>query len=230
MGLGMSGNDDFFSGSITPPPAPPAPGSQVNPHLAQNKEYGSFGGTTTVKASSSSTQPLVLGAIVLVIALVGFFGYRMYFGSSAIELPDELQGLERLDSDSDAGQATEESWSEFSDVVGGDVEVHVGAYSSGPQTLVVAAAETSDDEMANASAFFEGVEEALRTQLPTATLDDADAGAHGGTMKCLDVTSQGLKTGACAWVDEETFGMVVGGPLDDDIAEVTRQVRDAIQN
>ena len=229
MGLAMSGNDDFFGGSITPPTTPPTPGGQVNPHLAQNKEYGSYGGTSTVKASSSATQPLVIGAIVLVIALVGFFGYRMYFGGGAIELPDELMGLERIDPNSEAGQAVEEGLSQLSDFAGDDVTLHLGAYSSGPKTIIVLAAETGEDETPNAEAFFEGITQGLKEQLPTATLKDADAGTLGGTMKCFEV-AQPVKSGACAWVAEETLGVVIAGPLDTDIAETTRQVQTEIAN
>jgi hypothetical protein len=226
----MSGNDDFFGGSITPPTTPPAPGSQVNPHLAQNKEYGQYGGTSTVKASSSSTQPLVIGAIVLVIALVGFFGYRMYFGGGAIEMPDELIGLERIDPDSDMGRAIEESWNQLRSVTGDDVTMHIGAYTDGPKTMVVVAGEDGSSDASDVGDFFNGMAEKMKTQLPTSTLKDADAGSHGGTMKCFEVAQSGVKAGACVWLADETFGMLVVGPLDSDIAETTRQVREIIEN
>ena len=226
----MSGNDDFFGGSITPPPTSPAPGSQVNPHLAQNKEYGQYGGTSTVKASSSSTQPLVIGAIVLVIALVAFFGYRMYFGAGAIELPDELMGLERIDPDSDMAQALEESWSQLSSVTGEDVTLHIAGYNEGAETLVVVAGEAGSDDMNEVNDFFGGMADTMKAQLPTATLKDADAGTHGGTMKCFEVAQSGVKAGGCSWLAEETFGIIVVAPLTADIAETTRQVRDEIEN
>ena len=225
----MSGNDDFFGGSITPPPSAPAQVSQVNPHLAQNKEYGSYGGTSTVRASSSSTQPLVIGAIVLVIALVGFFGYRMYFGGSAIELPDKLMGLERIDPDSDMGQSLEESWSELSALTGDDVTLHIAGYNSGTDTLIVAAGEAGSGDLNEVNDFFGGMADTMRAQLPTATLKDAEAGSHGGTMKCFEVAQAGVKAGGCSWLAEETFGIIVVAPLDADVAETTRQVREAIE-
>ena len=228
----MNGNDEFFGGSITPPSTPPASGHDVNPHLTHNKEYANFGGTGTgtVKATSSPTQPIVIGAIVIAIAVAGFFGYRMYFGGGSIELPDQLMGLERIDPESDTGRALEESWSDLSSVTGDEVTLHIGGYESGSQMLIVAAGEAGSGDVSEVEDFFAGMDETMKAQLPTATLKEADAGSHGGTMKCFEVAQSGVNAGGCSWLAEETFGMVVVAPLDSDVAETTRQVRDAIEN
>ena len=223
----MTGNDDFFGGSVTPP-TPPASGG-VNPHLAHTKEYGSFGTPSphTPKAGSSNL-PLVVGIIAaLGVLVLGFLGYRMYFGPKIV-LPDELMGYERIDPESDLGKTFEESWTQLEDL-GDGIDLQVGAYPSGQKMLFVIAGDEGSKADTDVDDFFAGMSESMRSQLPGATLREEEAGAAGGTMRCFEVAQSGTNAGACAWLAEETVGIVIAAPVEGDIAEMTREVRTEIE-
>jgi hypothetical protein len=227
MELGMNGNDDFFGGPVAP--TSPSTGASSNPHMVHNKEYGTFAGPSATSSKSRSLIPVIVGAVVLGLLILSFFGYRMYFSHTQIELPDQLMGLERVDPDSPAGQSIEESWSGLKTMAGEEVELHIGAYNAGQKTLVVVAGETGTSDSNDVSEFFNGMSESMKAQLPSATLKDADAGDAGGTMKCFDVSQSGVKAGGCAWVGDDTFGMVIGAPLEEDVAAMARDVRSEIE-
>lgn len=226
----MSANDDFFGGAITPPSAPPTAGAPTNPHLANTKEYGNFGGGSSAKMATTPLTPVLVGVAIVAIALVGFFCYRTFFSGTQIELPEQLIGLERFDPDGAMAQSVDESLSELEAIAGGDVEMHFGLYGREAETLVVVAGETGSSDTSEVDDFFEGMSTTMTSQLPTATLTDADSGARGGTMKCFEVTQAGVRGGGCQWVAEDTVGIVIVAPLTGDVAEMTRAVRDEIEN
>lgn len=219
----MNGNDDFFGGSDTPPP---------NPALTNTREYGDF--TTGVRPRAQSTAnpllPVILIVVGILVAVAAFAGYRVMMSGTQIELPDELLGLERVDPDSAMAQEVERSWSELETYMGEDVELHVGTYTEGKQLLVVAAAETGEDGAAGQDEFFAGLSEGMTSQLPTARFTDEDAGEPGGRMQCVDMPTAGVSAGACAWIADETLGIVVITSPDTDMADATRTIREAIES
>lgn len=228
-GRGMSGNDDFFGGSITPSPRPgaqaPAPG-RFNQHQPHNKEYGSYSSPTSAAGPGAKPHQPVVIAIVAVIALaaVAFLGYRMYFGPKIV-LPEDLLGLERANLNTDLEESIDDL--DTSSLGGSDVDVQIGIYGSGTDILAVIAGDAGTTDPGEIDQFFNSVSEEMKSAMPTGTLTTESAGTRGGTMKCFKVPQSGA--GGCAWVGDETFGMVVAGP-GRDFADTTRQVREAIEH
>jgi hypothetical protein len=222
----MNGNDDFFAGSTTPPTADAAgtPGA-LNPVVMGNKEYASYAPAASVPAPSSAPAlPLVIGALVVVIALAaGLFGYRALFGGTQIEIPQSLLGLDRIDDSSPLAQQVEQAMSESASEWG-DVDVEVGVFQSGQQVLFVMAGEegVSADE---ADEFFAGFESGFNQSGTQGTLAEADPGPRGGEMRCITLPAGGT----CAWVADDTFGAFAMTPMDADAATTAHQIRDAIE-
>ena len=163
-------------------------------------------------------------------AVAAFAGYRVMMSGTQIDLPDELLGLERVDPDSAMAEEVERSYSELETYMGEDFELHVGTYTNDQQLLVVAAAEIGESGAAGQDEFFAGLSEGIASELPTARFAEEDAGAQGGRMQCVDMPSAGGGAGACAWIADETFGIVVMSSPGTDMADATRSVREAIEN
>lgn len=224
----MSGNDDFFGGSLTPPVAPSGqPSGGFNSPPPINKEYGSYGGPTpTSTKAATPLMPLVVGAVVLVVvALIAFVGYRYLFGGTQIELPNQLMGMERIDPDSAQGKALEQSFSQLNEDLDRGVEVHVGGYQANGRLLVVAAAEDGTTNPNDVKQFFDNGVTTLLAEVPSAKVTDADPGPGGGKMKCFEMTYAATKSGVCVWLAEDDLGAVVASPLESDVAQMARTVR-----
>lgn len=223
IGYAMNGNDDFFGGSVTPQPAPT---------VTYTREYADFtpGIRPPAQSAANPVMTIVLVVVGALVALAAFAGYRVMMSGTQIELPDELLGLERVDPESAMAQEVERSWAELETYVNEDVELHVGTYIEGQQMLVVAAAEVGEGGAAGQDEFFAGLSEGVAGQLPSARLTEEDAGVQGGRMQCFNMSSVGGEAGACAWIADETFGIVVMTSRGADVAEATRSVREAIQN
>ena len=223
IGYAMNSNDDFFGGTVTPIP---------NPALTNTREYGDF--TTGVRPPAQSTAnpflPVILIVIGILVAVAAFAGYRVMTSGTQIELPDELLGLERVDPDSAMAQEVESSYSELETYMGEDFELHVGTYTQDQQLLVVAAAEIGESGATGQDEFFAGLSEGGTSQLPTARFAEEDAGAQGGRMQCVDMPTAGGSAGACAWIADETFGIVVMSSPGTDMADATRTIREAIES
>lgn len=223
IGCAMNGNGDFFGGPVTPPP---------NPAMTHTREYADFstGVRPPVQSAGTPVVPIVLIVVGVLVAVAAFAGYRVMMSGTQIELPDELLGLERVDPDSAMAQEVERSYSELETYMGEDFELHVGTYTKDQQLLVVAAAEIGESGAAGQDEFFAGLSEGIASQLPTARFAEEDAGAQGGRMQCVDMPSAGSGTGACAWIADETFGIVVMSSPGTDMADATRSVREAIES
>ena len=219
----MSGDDDFFGGSITPPTTGPAPGA-TQPHLS-HKDYGSFGPATASAPSATSNLPLIVGAVVVLgVLALGFLGYRMYF-APAIVFPDELMGMDRLESDSDLGRAVDQAWKQAESTFPDGVNADMAVYMSGASMLMVAAGDVGTDEFGDADDYFNSLSQGIAQQAPQLKLTVEDPGSKGGELRCATQAAMGI----CAWVDEETFGLVVTSGLMTDSAETARSVREAVQ-
>jgi hypothetical protein len=204
---------DFFGGTVVP-------------QTGHTREYADLTVPPSAAPASkrASTTPwLVLAVVGGIVLVAGFFGYRMIFGS-AIEMPDTLMGMERIDPDSALGRELERAFSSAElDAV--DFEFEVAGYSSGERTLVVAAADRGGNELEQ-EAFFTGITGGMQTQLPGVSLEEVDAGSAGGRMQCMVMPAAGA--GACAWIGDDTLGVVVTTGTKDDIARTTIDVRDII--
>lgn len=204
---------DFFGGTVVP-------------QTGHAREYADLTVPPSAAPASkrASTTPwLVLAVVGGIVLVAGFFGYRMIFGS-AIEMPDTLMGMERIDPDSALGRELERAFSSAElDAV--DFEFEVAGYSSGERTLVVAAADRGGNELEQ-EAFFTGITGGMQTQLPGVSLEEVDAGSAGGRMQCMVMPAAGA--GACAWIGDDTLGVVVTTGTKDDIARTTIDVRDII--
>lgn len=204
---------DFFGGTIVP-------------HAQHAKEYADFtppGGPAQLSKRPATTPWLAMTVVGVLVLVVGFFGYRMLFGSS-IEMPDTLMGMERIDPDSALGRELEQAFSS-AELKAVDFELEVAGYSSGDRMLVVAAAERGGDALEQ-DAFFTGMTGGMQTQLPGVTLEEVDAGSAGGRMQCMVMPA--ASAGACAWIGDETLGVVVTTGTKDDIAKTTIEVRNTI--
>jgi hypothetical protein len=52
------------------------------------------------------------------------------------------------------------------------------------------------------------------------TLTDQDPGSYGGKMQCGTAASpQGIPLGLCVWIDDDTFGVIIG--FNDNAAKIT---------
>jgi hypothetical protein len=230
----MTGTDDFFGGSITPPNGPtttgptgPTPGAPLNPHMALNKEYASYGSATAPVATSSRSRfPLIVGAVVMaVVSTAGFGVFRVLFGGTQIEIPDTLMGLERVDSADPAASQLEQSVEQVKSEVG-DVDVEVALFQAPGQMLLVMGGEAGTDDVDGGAAdYFAGFEDGLTQSGQAVQLTDVDPGPKGGQMKCLDLPSGGT----CAWIGNDTFGAFAMAPLTGSAADTAKQIRDEIE-
>jgi hypothetical protein len=225
----MTGNDDFFGGSITAPPPPNGfnPGGAVNPHMTQNKEYAAYSTAAgSVARTTNSKLPLIIGALVL--ALVGAAGlaaYRVMFSGTQIQIPDTLMGMDRVDSNDPSAQSLEQSVDDLRSEVG-DVDVEVALFQSQSQMLFVMGGEAGTDDVTGGAAdFFAGFEDGMSQSGQTTHLTQVDPGPKGGQMKCLELST----AGTCAWIDNDTFGAFAVAPLTGSAAEMAQEIRDEIE-
>ncbi len=219
----MNGNDDFFGGSANPQP---------NPAVTNTREYANYSPTGVRPPVQSTTSPMLVIILVVVgalVAIVSLFGYRVMTSGTEIVLPDELLGMERVDPDSEMAQDVERSWGELETYVGEDVELHVGTYTAGTELLIVAAAETGVTGTTEQDEYFAGFSGGFAGEMPQVELTELDAGPHGGRMQCVNIASSGNTTGACTWIADDTFGVMVLTSPEADIAEATLAVREAIE-
>lgn len=219
----MNGNDDFFAGSVTAQPKPPMAHARASADLAT-------GVRAPARSTASPVLPVVLIVVGVLVAVAAFAGYRVATSGTQIELPDELLGLERVDPESAMAQEVERSWSELETYLGEDFELHVGTYTAGQQLLVVAAAEIDEGGAADQDEFFAGMSEGVAGALPQVRFAEEDAGPRGGRMQCVDMPAAGVEAGACAWIADETFGVLVMTSPGTDMADATRSVREAIES
>jgi hypothetical protein len=225
----MSGNDDFFGGAVTPPKTPPgvpAQGAALNPHMTLNKEYASYGGAAAPGAASKSMVPLIVAALVIaVVSSAGFGAYRVMFGGTRIHIPDTLMGMERIDSSDPAAQQLEQSVDQLKSEVG-DVNVEVALFQSDTQQLLVMGGEAGTDEVNGGAAdFFNGFQDGMSQSGQTMNLTQVDPGPMGGQMKCVELATGG----ACAWIDNDTFGAFAMAPLTGNAAETAQAIREQIE-
>lgn len=219
----MTGNDDFFGTTPTPPAAtpvaPPRPGYAT-------PQYGSVGAQALPPTSRSSMLPLVIG--LLVAAMVGalaFAGYRVLFAGPRIEMPDTLLGLERMDTDDPStDQLIDAAEQQLKSQIG-DANVEVGLYRSANQFIFVLAGDFESGDVDDPSAFFSGMERGLASSGQAGTLKTVDPGSHGGEMRCLEVQS----AATCAWIDEDTVGAFVIGPVAGDVGKTAVELRDSVE-
>lgn len=212
----MSSNDDFFGGSVTP-----RQGRMAHPQDPRPVDLADH----PLRSTSMPLLPLVIGVVaVCAVVAAGFFGYRAFFGPKIV-MPETLLGLERANLDATVTDQVSEL-SDLGTFGDSDVNVQVGIYQSGTDSLAVLAGDTGSSDQQEIDQFFEGLTQSMGTGLSGGAWQPAAAGAHGGTMKCFQMATAGA--GGCAWVSDETLGVVVTGP-GRDFAETTRQVRDAIE-
>lgn len=225
----MDDGNNFFGGSVTPPPNP------VGTHTGEYGDYSVPPASMTPSAVPGPTSGptgfhiFVVGAVLLLVAVVGFAGYRAFLSHTQIELPDELMGMQRVDPSEPMAQQVEQSWSQLETYFGEDVELHVGTYTRGQEVLIVAAAEAGSSSSTEQDDFFAGLADGAGTEQSGMRFSEVDAGANGGRMQCADMSASGNRAGGCAWISGDTFGVVVVGNSPSDVAQVTRSVRDVIE-
>ena len=222
----MTGNDDFFGTTPTPPAstpvAPPRPGYATPQFGAQ---HAGMGASPLPWSSRSSMLPLVIG--LLVAAMVGalaFAGYRVLFAGPRIEMPDTLMGLDRIETDAATEQLIEAAKQQVKSQIG-DANVEVGLYRSSNQAIFVMAGDVGSGDIDDASSFFSGLESGLASSGQAGNLKAVDPGSHGGDMRCIESQA----TATCAWIDEGTFGAFVMGPIAGDLDKTAVELRDSVE-
>ncbi|MEO8095995.1 MAG: hypothetical protein ABI632_13845, partial [Pseudolysinimonas sp.] len=73
--LRVDEQDDFF-------------GQSPMPRLSPAADLG-----TPARPSTAPFFPLIVGAVVVALALIGFVGYRMFLAGPRIDFPDQLMGM-----------------------------------------------------------------------------------------------------------------------------------------
>lgn len=209
---GSGDGGDFFGGTVVP-------------HAPQQQVYADF---SAPASAPPTTRPsvgtwLALAVVGALVVAAGYFGYRTFFGSS-IEMPDTLMGMERIDPDSALGRELERSLS-GAEMAAGAIDFEVAGYTSADRMLFVAAADSGAGDLEQ-DAFFSGLATGLKTGIPGVALKEVDAGSAGGRMQCMEVPA--AAAGACAWISDETVGVVVTTGGSDDIAATTIEVRDIV--
>lgn len=226
----MNGNDDFFGGSVVPPPSAgngPVAGPP-NPLLTGTKEYGAYGSFSSASAppkNASPVLPLVIGALVLAVAAgIGLVAYRSLFGGTQIEIPQTLMGMERMDEDAPLAQQVEQLMADSAGELG-DVDAEIGVFQSGEQLLFVMAGEAGLGDTEDADAYFAGFEDGFNQSGSQGTLVEVDPGPGGGEMRCIALPTGGT----CAWIADDTFGAFAMSPIDGDPAATAVQIRATIE-
>lgn len=226
----MSG-DDFFGGSLTPPPTPaPNPGGTPlsgpppsRPGAPINGTYPQYGAPTPrPPARSGGLQPLIIIVVVAIVAAVGtFWLYRTYFADNSIQLPSEFRGAEKMDEDSPLTDAVEAGFAPAKEILGDDVELSVGLYAEGQEMFVVAVANKGTGDRSEQDQFFSAFAEGADLQLRP---EEVDPGSQGGRIQCAQQASRGY----CAWLTEDAFGVLALNSTAVDAATATREMRELI--
>jgi len=205
----MTGSEaDYFGSTITPAPADAAPAA----HL-------------TRPAPQRQPVLLVAAAVLAVVALAA--AYWFLFGSrAAIEMPDQLLGLDRIETDSALGQQLEGAGEQYSGPWEGDLEI--AGYGDVDQFAVVIAGQV-DDVQGGPEDFFTGLDQGLAVSGQKFAFTREDAGPKGGDLRCTAVPAQ--QAALCAWTNGDVVGIVaLTGALSADYASATREIREQIEN
>lgn len=199
---------DYFGSTVTPAPAGTPP-----PSLP-----------VASSGAPRSTALVVVGAVLLVAALGS--AYWFFYGSrSAIELPDQLLGLERIDADSALGQQLDDAGEQYSGAWTGDLEI--AGYGDVDQFAVVIAGQV-DEVRGGPEDFFTGLDQGLAISGQKFAFTKEDAGSKGGDLRCTVVPAQ--QAALCAWTNNDIVGIVaLSGSLATDSANATREIRDQIE-
>lgn len=220
------------SNSYGQPAAPGDPndffGGTVVPHASHTKEYADFSVPGPAAPSTTKSKSVVWYLLAIPVALVvvaGAWVYGVQAMRTSIELPDTLLGMERIDPESALGREIEDSF-RAADVALPNIDLEVAGYTSGSRMLVVAAAEAGGTGDV-ADDYFAGIVQGMQTGLPGVRLEEADAGRAGGRMQCMQVRE--AAAGMCAWIAEDTVGVVVDTGSDAEAASTTIAVRDEIE-
>ena len=205
---------DFFGGTVVP-------------HAQHTKEYADFNLPSGAKPPAMKAKTIVWYLLAVPVALVlvaGAWAYGVTFGRTSIEMPDTLMGMERVDSSSDVMQGTIEQLKEQTGTPG---DVQAAVYQSDTTMLMVMAGEVGEGDGFTADSFFSGIDKGIAQAGLGVTMTAVDPGSHGGDVRCADFPAAGV----CAWVADETFGMLSLSPSTGrDLEQASHEVRDAIEH
>lgn len=219
----MTIDDDYFGG-------PARPDDSAASYSGGYGEFSLLGAVQPATRSRSRAGLIaVLGITGLVLALTMLIGYMVATSGTDIVLPDRLLGFERVVPEAGVEQEIERSLSQSTAIDGENVELHFGTYLTGQKGLLVIAVEIADKGRAWEDSFFVGAAGALAQQETGTVLTEVDAGSASGRMQCADIATAGFATGICAWIADDTLGIVAITDPESDVVEVTRQVRETIE-
>ena len=208
------------SGAPGSAPERPARGALLTAALGTGPGAGTPSAVLSEPATMTRWQPqhstaddrltgwVVRGLVLVLAALVGFFGYRWL--TRGFELPDEVGGQPRME-----GELVE-GFEDLMDSVVGilDVEVEMGLYGSGIPAYLLMAAEVPDGE--DVGAFYQGF---------VAGAGTSTGPADPNAVTCVAMPG-GTSGAQCSWVTGETVLLLQGfTATEDDLTAVAEGVR-----
>ena len=237
--------DDFFFGATlrpatpsrptTGPPTigPPvgSPAAGPNPAIADTRwhaDYSSTGSGSGSTASKNSTGLIIVAVGLLVVGVGLFQTYQSFLAPSrGIEFPDQLIGMERNET---VAELLDQAQGQMASAPGiiGEVELEGAAYISGERVLYVVGGEQGATDPAEYDKFSADFEQAFTASGTGLTLTEIEAGSLGGKMWCSGAPVEGASV--CAWLDEETFGLMVLSAEGADVSDSAVEIREAVVN
>jgi len=231
-------NDDFFGGTIRPATtSPPTYDSAPGPNPAVtdarwHPDYSSSGaasgGSSGGIASKNTTGLIVLIVGLLVVGVGLFQSYQAFLAPSrSIALPDRLIGMDRNES---AVQLIEQAQDQMASAPGifGEVELEGAVYTSGERVLYVMGGEKGAADPSDYDEFGAGFEEGFSAGGTDFTMAEVEAGSLGGKMWCTERPVQ--TASVCAWLDKDTFGVIVLAAEGADVQDSAVEIREAVVN
>jgi hypothetical protein len=221
--------DDFFGGTIRPAGSNQPTG--VNPAVNDPRwhpDYRTGGAGTARTTSKNSTGLIVLAVGVLVLGVGLFQSYQAFLAPSrGIEFPDQLIGMDR---DESAAQLIEQAQDQMANAPGivGEVELEGAVYTSGDRVLYVMGGEKGATDPSDYDEFGAGFEEGFSAAGTGFSLTEVEAGSLGGKMWCTEKPAQNASL--CAWLDKDTFGVIVLAAQGADVQDSAVEIREAVVN
>lgn len=178
------------------------------------------------RLQAKSRNHAVTGGLLLALSAVMFVQHQAMYQKLDITTPTTAAGLPRVhDAEFDRWAAQNLYMLKRHPLT----EKAMTAVYGRTERPVFVAAATLSEEPSDAAArnfpeeFFIGMR---RAQQLTGTTEPHPAGDRGGHMGCTFMTSENSPIGACAWIDDWTFGYVaVRGGSTAAVAELTRDIR-----
>ena len=108
----------------------------------------------------------------------------------------------------------------------GEVELEGAVYTSGDRVLYVMGGEKGATDPSDYDEFGAGFEEGFSETGTGFNLTEVEAGSLGGKMWCTEKPAQSASL--CAWLDKDTFGVIVLAAQGADVQDSAVEIREAV--